>query len=213
MPDYSNADKGKKEDKTNPDNPSKDIQKVVTGDVVVKKKSVGTKFKSIFFGGDFKQTMGYLAGDVLLPALRTLIVETITKGAERAVYGEVLKRPTSMSSYRPTTNYRGITSGIRPDPRANIFMPDQAPRRALSMRREMNEVIVSSKADAESIIERMIDIIDQFTSVSLADLHTMLGLPTSPIDNKWGWTYIKDATVQQVPEGFLIKFPDLEEVQ
>lgn len=214
MVDYSNAGEASKDknEKSNKEQPTKDIQKVVTGDVVVKKKPFGSKFKEVFFGGDFKMTMRYLAGDVLLPAFRNLLVDATTKGVERIVYGQVQQRPSSSTSYRPITNYRGISNPIRQDPRSNVYLPDQAPRRTVSVRREMNEVIVASKEDAEHIIERMIDVIDQFESISLADLHTMLGLPSTPVENKWGWRYIKDATVQHVAEGFLIRFPDLEEL-
>lgn len=219
--DYSNADKAKKDAKGSPEKSQpvtapvkKEIKKVVTGDAVVKQKSLGTKFKDVFFGGDFKATMRYVAADVVLPAIRDIIVNTTTEGIKRAVYGENNMRRSGgmMSNYRPKTNYSSISSPFRPDPRGNVFMPDQAPRRVMSARKEMNDVIVASRSDAEHILERMLDCIDQYESVTLADLYAMLGMPSSHVDNKWGWTYIKDAQIQQVQEGYSIRLPDLEEV-
>jgi hypothetical protein len=52
--------------------PEKKVEKVVTGAVISKKKSTGSKFKSVFFGGEFKGAFRYILADVLLPAERTV---------------------------------------------------------------------------------------------------------------------------------------------
>jgi len=62
------------------------------------------------------------------------------------------------------------------------------------------------------VVERLIDILDKYEVVSLADLYDLLGLPTSPIDNKWGWTVLKQVEIRQTREGYLIELPPLEEI-
>ena len=77
-----------KKEKNNPERPAKNIEKVITGEVVQKPKNLGRRFKDVFFGGDTKQAAKFVASDVLLPAMRNLIVDMVTKGAERMIYGE-----------------------------------------------------------------------------------------------------------------------------
>lgn len=213
--DYSsNKPEDKETKETNEDKPSKDIQKVVTGEVIQKQKTFGSKFKEVFFGGDFKMTMRYLAGDVLLPAARNLIVDATTKGIERAVYGDTpYRRGGSSNVYRPRIQYdsRYSSNPLRPDPRAPIMLPDQPPRRPHPTR-DFNEIILQTREDAEAVVDQMVEILSKYDSASLADLYETLGLPSAHTDNKWGWKYLGKVNIQQVRQGYLVQFPAIEEL-
>jgi hypothetical protein len=201
----------KKQKEGRPEKPEKQIEKVITGEVVQKPKSIGHKFKDIFFGGDFKLAMKFVSAEVLLPALRNLMVDSVTKGAERLVYGESsYRRPRPMYDPRPIVSYNNPL-GMRRDPRMpNI--PDQGPRSIRVNRRDANDIILTSREEAELVIERLIDIIDKYDVASLADLNDLLGLPTSHVDNKWGWTYLNNVEIRQIRNGYLIDLPSLEEI-
>ncbi len=54
--------------------------------------------------------------------------------------------------------------------------------------------------------------IEQYEVVSVSDLNELLGLPSSHVDNKWGWTNLSTIDTKQVREGFRISFPPLEEI-
>jgi hypothetical protein len=211
----TNKDKEKSEKKQKKED--KKLEKVVTGVVIQKPPGIGRKFKDIFFGGDFKLAMRYVASDVLLPAFRNLLVDSVTKGAERVVYGEVSgyrRRPTG---YGPITRvqYNNPLMQQRPvdprDPRQQAYLPDQ-PRLQRANRHHFNDVILISREEAELVVERMIDIIDKYDAASLSDLYVLLGLNSSPIDNKWGWTFLNNVEIRQVRDGFLIELPELEEI-
>lgn len=199
----SNANKDR-EPKT-----EKHIEKVVTGEVVQKPKGIGRKFKDIFFGGDAKAALRFVSSDVLLPALRNLIVDMTSKGIERVVYGEssYRRRPTD---YRPRVQYNNPIYYRPQDPRGPN-LPDQS-RAYRTKRREPNDIILGTREEADVVVERMIDIIDKYQVVSLADLYDLLGLEGSYIDNKWGWTYLNNIEVRQVREGYLLDLPPLEEI-
>jgi hypothetical protein len=189
----------------------KHVEKVVTGDVVQKPKSIGHKFKDIFFGGDFKHAMKFVSAEVLLPALRNLMVDSVTKGAERLVYGESsYRRPRPNYDPRPIVSYNSPFAPRR-DPRMpNI--PEQGPRSYRPTRRDANDIILTSREEAELVVERLIDIIDKYQVASLADLNDLLGLETSHVDNKWGWTYLNNVEIRQIRNGYLIDLPTLEEI-
>lgn len=188
----------------------KNIKKVVTGEVIQKPKGVGRKFKDIFLGGDARQAARYVTADVLLPALRNLIVDMVTKGAERLIYGELQYRR------RPTINYSSRYQGVqynRPfdprDPRERSYIVSD---RVRQNRHEINDVILATKEEADLVVERLIDIIDKYEIVSLADLYDLLGLQTSHIDNKWGWTVLGNVPIRQIRQGYLLELPPLEEL-
>jgi hypothetical protein len=195
--------------------PDKQIEKVVTGDVIQKPKSIGHKFKNVFFGGDLKNSARYVAGDVLLPAIRDLLVDAISNGAKRFIYGESMYRR-RVTEYRPRVQYnspvnRGPYGSSPPDPRYRPNLPDQ-PNRWRQEKHESNDIILSRREDADLVVERLIDILDKYEVASLADLYDLLGWTASPIDNKWGWTYLGKVEVRQVRDGYLIDLPPLEAV-
>ena len=191
------------------------VEKVIVGEVIQKPKGPGRKFKEIFFGGDAKQAAKFVAADVLLPAMRNLVVDMVTKGAEKLVYGE--------GSYRrgnrpPTINYGARYQVGNPIAQSRVpelmsGRPYQNPiPRGRQNRHEMNDVILSSKEEADLVIERLIDILEKYDVASLADLYELLGLETSPVDFKWGWTYLSNAQVRQIRQGYLLELPSLEEI-
>lgn len=201
----SNSHKGKEpKDKSE----KKDLEKVVEGDVSVKPKTIGSKIKSIFFGGDVNTAASYVVGEVLLPALRNLVVETVSKGADRLIYGE-----SSMRHRRPT-NYGSRVQYNNPLAReTRSYLPDQRPiDRWSRSSKAFDDIVVSSKTDADNVVERLIDIVDHYAVASVADLYELLGLPSTHVDNKWGWTNLKGIEVRQVREGYKLSFPPVEEI-
>lgn len=211
--DYAGNPNKDKEEKDK--RPEKNIEKVVTGEVIQKPKSIGSKFKHIFLGGDMRSSVRFVAADVLLPALRDIIVDVITSGAKRMVYGESGYRRRT-PEYRSRVSYSSYSNPIdvrsRPmDPRDRARLPDQ-PYTARQAKLDPGVFIMARREDAEIVLERLIDIITVYEVASLADLNDLLGRTASPIDNKWGWTYLNNAEIRQVREGWLIELPELEAI-
>lgn len=204
-----NAHKGKEQKVEKDSEDRKVVEKVVTGVVIEKKPGIGEKFKKVFFGGEFRGAMKYIAADVLLPAIRNLFVDATTKGVERIVYGESRPMRRTGFDYRSRVQYNSPTfrTEIRPGPR----LPDQAPIMR-SLHREPNDLVLASRDEAELVLERLGDILDNYDVVSVADLYDLTGLPSSHIDNKWGWTQLNKTEIRQVREGFLLSLPKPEEI-
>lgn len=186
--------------------PKKSIEKVVQGEVTQRKKPLGRRFKEIFVGGEFKSAARYIATDVLLPAFRNMIVDATTKGIERMMYGDEAPRRrrgysesrTSRVSYNAPVN-RHLSE--RP-----AYRGDSRPR----PKQDIGEIVLTTRDEAELVVERMTDIADKFDVVSVADLYELVGLPTTHVDNKWGWSGLHDVNVRQVREGYLIDLPLVE---
>lgn len=188
--------------------PKKDIQKVVSTDAVQRPKSIGRRFKALFSGGEAKGALKYIVADVMIPALRNLVVDATTKGVERIVYGN--SPPRRYEPGRPRVSYNSPSVVDRYARRPGM-LPDQPPY-SRGRRQEVSEIILTSREDAELVVERLTDIIDKYDVASVADLHELVGLPSSHVDNKWGWSVLTYANVRQIREGYLIDLPPAEPI-
>jgi hypothetical protein len=205
--DYAGNTKKDKEKKNLPD--KKKVEKVVVQPVVVQKRSLGRKIRDLFIEADFKSVSRYVAGEVILPAIRSMLFDGLTKGGERIIYGEPAVRRRQFGPGPRITYNNPINRGYR-DERIQYGQVVRAPRSTPRARTE--DLILSSKEEAELVLERMQDIIDTYEVVSVADLNDLVGLPTTHVDNKWGWNFIGDVQIRAIREGYLIDLPQAEAI-
>ena len=211
MVDYQKPAKGKPNKESKEEDEPK-IEKIVTGEVITRKRPLGAKVKEVFFGGDVHAVAQYLAAEVLLPAARNLIVEFATEGVKKIVYGDSAPKG-SRPGYSPHLTY-GSSSSYVPYNKYSGSRPMQPTGyRAARSRRSFEEVILGTRRDAQHVLDTMQDILDRHERVSVADLKTLAGIRTEPQDNEWGWVYLADAEIRQVREGYLIRLhsPDVIE--
>jgi len=190
--------------------PEKNIEKIVTGEATKKPKSTGRRAKDVIFGEEFKAAAHYVINEVLIPAVRNLIVDTTTKGIERVIYGENSPRrpsPTGQSRY----SYNAPINRGTQQRRGNL--PDQSTRFSTNRRKHnVDDILLTSRPEAEAVVERLLDILDNYDCVSIADLYALVGFPTSYIDNQWGWYFLHPINIRQVREGYLIDLPPVEPI-
>lgn len=205
--DYTGNSKKEKSEKVKPE---KKIKRVVQGEVLVQKKTIGRKFKDLFIMADFRSVVQYVFSDVLLPAARNMIVDSSTKGIERMMYGpDAMRRrnigsPPGRVSYTNYSNSNPINRGVRSAP------PVQTTSRSVRSSRE--DFILATREEAELVVERMNDIIETYDVVSVADLNDLVGFPTTHVDNKWGWTFLVGVNIIQTREGYLIDLPPADPI-
>jgi hypothetical protein len=191
------------------------LEPVVTGEVVQKQKGLGRKFKDTFLGGDAKHAAQFVTADVILPALRNLIVDMTSKGIERLVYGEsnFRRRGTPGTHYNYSARYQaGAHPAIREAIDIGSRMSASLPARGRANRHDIADIIISDLNEAELVLERMIDVLEKYDVVSLADFYELLGEPVNTIDNKWGWTNLGGAQIRQIRQGYLIDLPPVEAI-
>lgn len=211
--DYQSNSHKQKEPNPAKDKTEKKVVKVVKGDVVQKQKPLGRRFKETFFGGEAKVAMAFVVADVLLPTLRDLVFNSVSKGAERYIYGESRFR-TRTPTFGSRVQYNNPI--YRPDPRTTTYsttanLPDQPAGRPQS--KQFQDIILAARGDAEAVLEMLGAIIDQYDFASLGDLYELVGLEAAHTDQKWGWSGLHNAGVRQVREGYLIDLPPLEALE
>ena len=197
MEDYK-PNSNKSREKHNEPIPEKKVEKVITGAATTKKKGEMQKFADVFISKDVSNVKSYILLEVLVPALKKAISDIVTNGIDMILYGE--SERTKKTSTASKVSYRGYYENNRDRRYADT------PRARSGF--DYDDIIFSSRGDAEAVISSMDDIIDQFGFVSVGDLYDLADVSTTNYTvNKYGWTDIRGAAPVRVRDGYVIKLP------
>ena len=190
----------------------KQLEKVVVGEVVRRKKPLGRRFSETFFGGDARGVWGYVALDVLVPALKDTIVDAVTQGIERMIFPD--SRPRSRRGGSGPHGHGYVNYQSRYNTRDSGRRDD---RPQLSRRGRANhnfdEIILTTRAEATEVIDRLFDLVSKYEVATVADLYELVGVSSEYTDDKYGWTDIRGAGVTRVNGGYIIYVPRPEPLE
>lgn len=162
----------------------------------VKRESTARKVVGEIIKEDARSVGETVLWDVIIPTVKNLISDTVTRSIESMLYGD--SRPRSRNNYSDYSGYSRQKGGRdRPVERRER-------RSARQAEPERNEIIFDTRSDANDVIDRMSDIIDQYGQASLADLNALIGASSNFIDDNWGWTDMGSFNVRQVRDGFML---------
>lgn len=188
----------KKEAKERP----KEAIPVVKGTVVRKEQSKARKAWIRFVGEDLPDVKDHFLDDVLFPAIRNMIFEGITDGLSMLLFHEVTRgrgknEKRNYSSY----SYSGRNRSRDRDRRDDYY--DEEDRKKPSI----DDVILSSRQDAENVLEDLRDYIDDYDQVSVAYYYGLCDVTPDYTDESWGWDSLKTANITHARGGYRINLP------
>lgn len=168
----------------------------------VKRESTARKVVGEIIRKDARSVGETVLWDVVIPTVKNLISDTVTRGIESMLYGGDTRPSRSRSGY---SDYSGYSR-----PKGNRDRPAERRERrsARHAEPERNEIIFDSRSDANDVIDRMSDLIDQYGQASLADLNALIGASSNFIDDNWGWTDMGSFDVRQVRDGFMLIYDE-----
>lgn len=188
---------------------AKKIESVVASEVVSRKKSLGKRFKDIFIGGDSRSVVQYIITEVLVPQAKEMITEAASEGLQRMIYGEGRTGPRRYGA-RPNSS-AGPTSYNRYSQRGNnpIGRSGREDRSNATLRsKDIDDIILATRIEADTVLERMVDLLTEYGTVSVADLHSLISWSSTHIDQKWGWEDLQGSNVQRAREGgYVLNLP------
>lgn len=201
MEDYKpNSNRFKELEKNKENNDEKRIEKVVAGPVKTRKKSKLGKFAEEFISEDAKNVKSYVFGEVLIPAIKKAISDIVTDGIDIILYGES-RRGGRIRSTADKVSYRNYYD-------RDSRLSRASDRNTLSISGySYDDVILSSRGEAEDVLTRMDELMDTYGLVRVADLYDLVGITGNYTDNKYGWTNITRAEIVRTRDGFMIKMP------
>lgn len=199
MEDYKpNSHKYKSEQKQTEARPVKKIEKVVKGDVKVKKKSEISKLKDIFISEDASNVKTYVVMDVLVPALKKAVSDIITNGIDIILYGETDR--SSRRSAASSISYRQYY-----DDRRSYDRPYRERGRASVY--SYNDIVIPTRGEAEDVLDGLYGLIDRYQVASVADFYDLVGVTGEFTDNNYGWTVLTGSSIDRVSDGYIIRLP------
>lgn len=187
----------------------KKITPVVTREQVVStKKPLRKKFAETFLSDDVTDIKTWLIQDVLIPGAQKTILNIISM----MFFGEVVDRGYGSSRSRrdrdERTDYRSSYRGS--SDRRDRDRGRRRDRYESDDRVDFRNIVLRERRDAEEIIDRLRDRIEDSGSASIADLLDMVDATSRYTDNNWGWKDRRDIGIRRVANGFLIDVAEPE---
>lgn len=193
----SNSNKSKEPEAKKP------VEKVITGDAIIHKKSLGKKVRETFTVEDTSSVFEYLIFDVVIPSTKALLLDLVNQGLERKFYGTGTRSSSgsyiSRGSSGRMTNYSKVSTK-KAGPGSDISKRDRE-------NHTFDRIVIETRPEAELVLDKLTDQIETYESASVADLYSALGHTPDFTDYKWGWTDIRTATVRPTRGGYILILP------
>lgn len=193
------------------------VAPIVTGNVQVRKPSFGKKLRDAFIGGDANSVWGYVAYDILIPAIKDTVVDAFSMGLERAIYGDVRGGSPSRRSRGSSSGATGHINYSGFSKNGDRYSSTQGRQLSQTARATLNfdELVLDTRTEAESVIEHLTMLIDQYQVAKVADLYDLCKVSnTDYTTQKWGWYDLRGASVDRVRGGgYLLNLPKPEELR
>lgn len=177
----------------------KQVAKVVKGKAKTKKKSELSKIASNIISEEAKSIKEYAIYDVVIPVVKDTITQLIKGSIDMLFYGEVRSGSSSRRnssnasrvSYRDYYDYRNTRRDLT----------------RTSTRYSYDDITFEYRQDAEEVLNRMDEIVEQYGVVTVADLFDLAGITGNGYtDQNYGWTSTRSASVERNRHGeFILK--------
>ena len=182
----------------------KNIEAVAQGTKVSKSKSKARQIAEIFVGGDLKETAEHVRDDVAIPALKNFLYDSLSEGLQRILWGETRNDRRRNSTHRDYVGYSRRAREQRPT--------QQASARHSRVAQGFDDVVLATRTEAESVLSRMYDLIENYNMVTVAEFYSLVGISAEFTDENWGWRDLRSANIQHIRDGFRINLPKPEEI-
>lgn len=197
MENYQGNSIKSKQAASNPEN--KNVQKVINGVATVKKKSEINKFMSNFISEDATKVGSYLFTDVIVPGIVKIITDSFKDGVDIIFKGASSRNSRNSGGYPGNyvsyNNYSNRNDSVRrPETTKQVHSP--------------SDITLSSRRDAEAVLNQLRDILQAYGAVTVADLYDSVNISHSFTDVKYGWTDLRNADVARDGDGWYVKLPN-----
>lgn len=192
MPEYvSNSHRSKEEAA------KKKIEPVVKGKVV-KKANNKRKLADTFISEDINNVKSYIVMDILIPAVKKAVSDIVTNGIDMMLYGETGRSNKDRERRRTNVDYVSYSRYSDRDDRRSSRS---------SIGYTYDDIIIDSRREAEDVLDKLYDLLDQYGVVSVADYYDLVGVSGEYTDNNYGWTHLRNSEVIRDRDGYVIKLP------
>ena len=191
------------------DNKSNDkkYDAVVKGKTEVSKNLDPGNLLSKFVFDGVKTAGKSMIADVFLPKCKQAVFDTLINGLNILFWGPGGKRPSSGVGVGTRIQYASAADGAKPIAASQKVTP------TIKKTVDPEDITFESRMDAQSVYDTMIDIIEQYDKVSLADFMELSNVSNDDFTyRKYGWTVLPTpADIRRLGNGsYYIRFPKMQ---
>ena len=190
-----NSHKGRNEAKQKQALDGKRVEKVVRGTVKTK-KNVARNFFDTFLAEDIANIWDYIKHDVIAPSFKKALYDIVVNSLDMSLFGG----RGGKRSIADKVSYKDYNGVSRRDDRSYS-------RSRTTSGYSYDDIILETRGEAEAVLSRMDEIMEEYEIVRVADLYDLVGVTGEHTDNKYGWTNIRNAEIERVRDGYRIKMP------
>lgn len=186
----------------------KKLNKVVEGNARVAQNGNPAKNLKLFMVEDIRSVGSTMLTEVLFPQAKQTIYNAILNGLSMLFWGPGGQKKTSGLGLGTKVGYSGISSGkVSSSPVVSGYS-------TRSSKIEPEDVEFESRLDAQTVLDSMCDVLENFDRVTFAQLLDLAGVPNDNYTlNNYGWTSLKDAEIRRMSNGkYYIRFPKMRQV-
>ena len=136
-----------------------------------------------------KNVITHLVDDVAIPAGKKLVVDFFKNGIEMLVYGNDSRD--RKRSVADKVSYNSMYS------HRDRYYEEPRTRRGM----DFDVIVFDNRGDAEMVLARMDDVIDQYGWVRVSDLYDLLGMSCDYTCNDYGWSSLGTARIVPLRSG------------
>lgn len=185
----------------------KKLEPIVKNGAVKQKPSIFSKFKGSFLS-EGENIGEFVVYDILVPALRNTISDMgfgiiemlFGTGRDHGRNSRVIR-----DRGRSYIDYRGASNRGRDRDRDRDYRDLSRSERA---RHEFGNVLYSSRGEAEEVLSRLVDLIEEYDEATVAAFYELSNIESTHADSNYGWTNLRDAYTQRARNGWIIVFPE-----
>jgi len=186
------------------------IEPVVTGNIIRKKKSPGKRLRNLLISGDPKEQATAVFLTVVIPSVKDLALNALQEymfgvahgggsGVPNRGFARVMNDANfGRINYQRMSTKSPLIDRSEPRTRAGTTTQDAF---------DFDDIIFNDRVKAVTVLERLNDLVSQFDSATVRDLHDLVGITGPFTDEKYGWTNLSNASVSRVSEGYLLNLP------
>lgn len=171
------------------------LDKVVTGEVKVKKRSKGRKLVDLFFNEDWGDIRDYVIFEKAIPDVKNVILDIM----EMIFFGSAKRRTARRDG--TYVSYNSYSSGRR---------VERKPQRTVY---SFDDIIIDSRGEAEQILDILSEMIDRYGEATVAEFYDLVGITRNGYtDRSYGWKDLRGANIRHTRDGYLFEMPRVVEL-
>jgi hypothetical protein len=183
---------------------AREIQPITREPGRLREEPVRRKFMNTFFKGTAKGAWSSMVWDTFFPALRDTVEDALHNGLATMFGG-------TTSTYAGN-RYRNRSSQIskhNPDRALGGFRREEHERISRDDKRQQNTGVVelSSRAEAQEVLEALNNTIEQYGVATLAEFYQMVQIPPDGPDFTFGWEDLGGATIAHSRGAYYLDLP------